>query len=236
MYGGSWDKTIIGWDAETREKVVTFEGHTDFVKSLLLVPCGKGTGYPEGLLLSGGSDKAIIIWDAATGKELKQLKGHTRAVGALALDPVESTPEVFIIYSGGSSRDLRKWRVPVGDVTSAQEIGEPIVEHDTNVHRIRFLGDDGDCWTASADFTARRLDVRDGKKKDGQRSDTVFRHADYVNDVLMDPTGRFAITACRDEDVKLWDIGVSQHLSILWKGLANPKTDGVALSHLCGAC
>lgn len=206
LYGASWDKTVICWDTETRQKLLTFTGHTDFIKSVLYIPCPASSGYPGGLLLSGSSDKSIIIYDAASGKEVKILKGHTRGIAALAVDPAASTAEEFVVYSGGSEREIRKWRIPVGDVKGAEEVGKPILEHETNIIKIGFLGEDWDCWTASADFTARRIDVR--SEKSGGRSDTVFRHADYVNDVLLGSKGQYAITACRDEDVRLWDIGV----------------------------
>jgi WD40 repeat protein len=209
IYGASWDKTVICWDTETRQILLTFMGHTDFVKSLLYIPSPTSSLYPGGLLLSGSSDKCIIVWDAATGKELNSLKGHTRAIGTLALDPIESTPEIFIVYAGGSEREIRKWMIPLADIRSAKEADEPILEHDTSVIKIRFQGDDWDCWTASADFTARRIDVRDTGKNCGQKTDTIFRHGDYVNDVVLDSRGQYAITGCRDEDVRVWDIGVT---------------------------
>lgn len=199
---------MICWDTDTRKPLLTFKGHTDFIKGLLYIPCPKSSPYPGGILLSGSSDKSIIVWDATTGKELTILKGHTRAIGTFAVDPVESTGDVFVVYAGGSEREIRKWTIPLADIAGAREAEEPILEHETSVIKIRFQGDDGDCWTASADFTARRIDVRDVTKKSGKMTDTVFKHADYVNDVVVEPMGRYAITACRDEDVRLWDIGV----------------------------
>ncbi|RPA99971.1 WD40 repeat-like protein [Choiromyces venosus 120613-1] len=208
LFTGSWDKTINAYSTETRQKLRTFVGHSDFVKSLLFVPSPKHEG---GLLISGSSDASIIIWGAGTGQRLNTLKGHNRAVGALAIDPVASDSETAIIYSGGSERDIKRWEIPYANVGAATESGETIMEHDTSVNMIRFQGEDADMWTASVDNTARRIDIRTEVKKNGtSRSDTVLKHPDYVNDVVVEPRGRWVITACRDEEVRVWDISTGE--------------------------
>jgi WD40 repeat protein len=185
----------------------TFTGHADFVKSLLYIPRGNKTG----LLLSGSSDANIIIWDAVTGERLATLRGHTRAVGTMAVDPVLSSEGEAVVLAGGSEREIRCWKIPLDRPGVAVESGERIVEFETSVHRLRFIGEDADCWGASADGTARRLEVRaDGEKKVGERSEMVLRHGDYVNDVVLAGAGgRWVVTACRDEEVRIWDAAVS---------------------------
>jgi len=213
LFTGSWDKTINAYSTETRQKLRTFVGHSDFVKSLLFVPSPKHEG---GLLFSGSSDASIIIWDVGTGQRLNTLKGHKRAVGTLAVDPVTSNSEAAIIYSSGSERDIKRWEIPYANVGAATESRETIMEHDTSVNMIRFQGEDADMWTASADNTARRIDIRTEVKKNGTSwSDVVLKHPDYVNDVVVEPRGRWVITACRDEEVRVWDISVGSSLPSL---------------------
>jgi len=202
IFGGAWEKKIIAWDVRTRRVVATFTGHADFVKSVLYLPVAGG------LLLSGSSDANIIVWSATTGARLATLKGHTRAVGAMALDPVASSERELVVLAGGSERDIRRWRIPVDSPEAAGEDDVLIREFETSVHCIRFLGEDADCWAASADGSARRLDVR-AEKKDGHRTDTLLKHPDYVNDIAMAGNGRWVITACRDEEVRVWDVVVS---------------------------
>ena len=202
LFGGAWEKKIIAWDVRTRQVVATFTGHADFVKSLLYL------AVAGGLLLSGSSDANIIIWAATTGKRFATLKGHARAVGAMAADPVASCEEEIVVLAGGSERDIRRWRIPVADPAAAREDEVLIREFETSVHRIRFLGEDGDCWAASADGSARRLEVR-GERKEGERTDTMLKHPNYVNDVVMAGNGRWVVTACRDEEVRVWDVVVS---------------------------
>jgi len=131
-------------------------------------------------------------------------------VGTIALDPLLSDDNDAIVFAGGSERDIRRWRIPYKSPALAVEDAESILEHDTSVHAIRFLGEDADCWSASADGTARRMDVRAPAKerKEGWRTDTVLKHADYVNDVVMARNGKWVVTACRDEEVRLWDVSV----------------------------
>ncbi|KAK9897903.1 WD40 repeat-like protein [Cystobasidium minutum MCA 4210] len=56
---GSWDKSIRLWDVESAQCLsINHQAHTDFVKSLLVIP-------ELNILLSGGSDKDLRIWDLA---------------------------------------------------------------------------------------------------------------------------------------------------------------------------
>ncbi|KAI5787061.1 WD40-repeat-containing domain protein [Geopyxis carbonaria] len=210
LFSGGWDKTIICWNVETCEQTHRFIGHSDFVKSIIFIPCPPSSSTPGGILLSGSSDTCIIIWNAISGERLHVLRGHTRAVSTFAIDPVASTEKQVIVYTAGSEREIRTWRVPLLDVTESEEASESIIEHETSVHKLSFQGEDGDLWSASADNTARRIDVRSVGKKPGTRTDTLLQHSDYVNDVLVDRTGRYVITACRDENVRIWDIATGE--------------------------
>lgn len=174
-----------------------FEGHADFVKTLLWVGLPGGGAW----LLSGSADKSIVVWNAETGEKLATLKGHTRAVGTLAVDPVLSDDVNAVLFSGGSEREVRRWTVPWAGPAAAVEAADTLGIHDTSVYKIAFLGEDADFWSSSADGTARRVDVRGTGE-----ADTVLKHGDYVNDVVMAGEGRWVCTACRDEDVRVWDV------------------------------
>ncbi|RPB15529.1 WD40 repeat-like protein [Morchella conica CCBAS932] len=213
LFAGSWDKTIISWSTATRKPLRTFAGHTDFVKSLLYL-----RNSTNGLLLSGASDAAIIIWDAVSGDRLFALSGHTRGVGVLVADPVLSTRVKARVYSAGSEPGMRCWEVPVeaAEVRGARGVGGVLVVHETSVNAVRFEGEEAEMWTASADMTAKRVDVR-GEEGKGEgegevvaRVDTVLEHPDYVNDIVVDPRGRWAVTACRDEEVRVWDVATGE--------------------------
>ncbi|KAK6351116.1 hypothetical protein TWF718_004287 [Orbilia javanica] len=207
LYTGSWDKTINAFSTQDKAVLKTFKGHNDFIKALLytdIIPS-------KPMLISASSDTSIIIWNPETTERLHVLKSHPRGVQALAIDPVESTPEKVVFYSAGSKQEIKKWSVTTTKVTEECEI----IQHETGVNSLRFLGEEGeqDLWTASSDMTVKRFErsaLGNLKGGGGVDPDTEIWHKDFVNDVAMDIGGRWVITACSDEEVRVWDAGTSK--------------------------
>ncbi|KAK7514847.1 WD domain-containing protein [Phyllosticta citriasiana] len=173
--------------------------HTDFVKTLLATSIG---GLD--VLVSGGSDAAIVVWDVAQRAPLYKLKGHARGVLALALDPAgyttrlaKQTPAVTVL-SAGSDREIRAWQLERGAGREIPDVA-PLVRHDTSVDALYFDADD-DLWTASADRSAKCL-----SRARAWQPDTTLAHPDFVRDVVVDEAGGWVVTACRDEDVRVWE-------------------------------
>jgi len=201
MYSGCWDKNIYSTDFETG-KSETLSGHADFVKCLLTTTL---SGKP--VLLSGSADATIIVWDLSTGKQLHKLKGHVKAVQNLAIDPLSlpsgsnQSADEFVLFSASSDREIRRWHI---SLSSAHELPEsvekPIRPHETSIWALRF-DSDGDLWTASADKTAKHL-----VRSRNWEADTTLQHSDYVGDVLPFEDLGLVVTACRDEEVRVWDI------------------------------
>ncbi|KAJ9630756.1 hypothetical protein H2203_001280 [Taxawa tesnikishii (nom. ined.)] len=196
LFAGCWDKTIHSWSLSTRQPLRRYtNGHTDFVKCVLSFSL-KGTSY----LISGGADANIIVWNVASGAKLHVLKGHIRGILDLAIDPYSSSSEEIVLFSASSDREIRSWKIMQ---TSAQEIAAPILAHATSVNKLRFEGDvnsEGDLWTASADKTAAHL-----VRSRNWESDTTLQHPDFVRDVVFSPQDNFVVTACRDEEVRVWN-------------------------------
>ncbi|ATY60963.1 WD repeat-containing [Cordyceps militaris] len=206
LFAGCWDKDIWSWDVATAQPQRKFSGHSDFVKTVL---CGTLAGTP--ILFSGGADKKIMVWDATTGRRLHTLQDPATtmlAVQHLALDPVLSTPDELILVSASSDPSIRRWRITPASATQLAEAyhGRPdadrptVQEHETSVYRLAFdaTDDDADLWTASADGTAKCL----SRARQFETQDALA-HGDYVRAVAV--TSRWAVTAGRDEDVKVWD-------------------------------
>lgn len=198
VFAGCWDKSIWSWHTATRAARRKYTAHTDFVKTVRCVRIGA-----DDLLISAGADACIIVWNAATGAKLHTLKGHTRGVQDLRVDPVTDAPEALAvtIFSAGSDREIRRWRV--GGALAGEIDGSlPIIAHETSVYRLLFDADD-DLWTASADGTVKCL-VRDR----GWTAETTLTHPDFVRDVVVDERGGWVVTACRDEEVRVWNRAV----------------------------
>lgn len=103
----------------------------------------------------------------------------------------------FTVFSASSDREIRRWHI---SLSSAHELEDPILTHETSIYKLRF-DSDGDLWTASADKTAKHL-IRD---RDWE-SDTTLQHPDFVRDVLPFEELGLVVTACRDEEVRVWEI------------------------------
>ncbi|PVI03938.1 WD40 repeat-like protein [Periconia macrospinosa] len=203
LFAGCWDKTIWTWSISTGKPSRRLQGHSDFVKTLLLITLRDG----KEMLVSGSADATIIVWDAASGAQLHKLKGHTRGVLTLALDDLSHDPrtaDTAVVFSAGSDREIRRWEIGLAHAAELTDddpssSSSPIIRHETNIDAL-FFDSDGDLWTASADRTAKALSR--ARKWD---EDSSFEHPDYVRDVVVDDEGGWVVTACRDEHVRVWD-------------------------------
>ena len=183
---------------------MTFSGHTDFVKAILTFDVGVTS-----ILVSASADASIIVWDAAAGSKLHQLKGHARGVQALAIESL--TREYATIVSGDSSREIRRWyispessyEIPTASASMEQTAGpiDPLLAHDTSIYALTFDAD-GDMWTASADKTAKCL-----SRNNAFKADTTLQHPDFVRSIAIYESGGLVVTACRDENVRIWQKG-----------------------------
>ncbi|KAK4550610.1 hypothetical protein LTR36_000189 [Oleoguttula mirabilis] len=206
LYAGCWDKYIYSTPLSRSPSTVKqrLAGHTDFVKCLAATSLN---GQPILLSGGGGADAVIIVWDLGTGKQLHKLRGHTKALQDFAIDPF-SLPEgsaepkdSFVLYTASSDPEIRCWHISWDSAYELPEsLDKPILAHDTSVYRLRF-DSEGDLWTASADKTVKHL-VR---SRDWE-ADTVLQHPDFVRDVVVAEQLGLVVTACRDEEVRVWDI------------------------------
>ena len=196
LYAGCWDKTIWSWDIKTCTPGTKFKGHLDFVKTILFIALPDGTG----IIISGGAEGDIIFWDPSTGSRIHLLKAQYRAIEHLLTDPY-SEPKTPTIFIATSNKEILKITLPstIADLKSTRISDANIAVHETSVYRLYF-DSDGDLWTASADKTAKRL-LRD----ESWRVDTTLQHPDFVRDIVVHDRYGWVVTACRDEEVRVWN-------------------------------
>ncbi|KAF4187520.1 hypothetical protein CNMCM7927_003993 [Aspergillus lentulus] len=199
LFAGCWDKTIWSWDVASGQPQHRYEGHTDFVRSVI-----SSSLRGQDLLISGGADAQILVFDIASRKRLYTLKGHAKGVQDLIMDPTSLDPESksLVVFSAGSDREIRCFDITSGsqDLTAM----DPLLPHDTSVYKL-FFDNDGDLWTASADKTAKCL-----VREDGWKANLTLSHPDFVRDVVVYEQGGWVITACRDEEVRVWNRSTGQ--------------------------
>ena len=207
LYAGSWDKSIwqfpLGFQNGQAVQTVpptSFAAHTDFVKCIAI----SSTPDKQPVLISGGADGDIRFW-TPDGKSLGSIRPQRRGIEYIVSDPYALVGQPVIFFST-SQRDIYQFDMP-----NAAEIGrntipiKPLPQaHETSVYKLQF-DSDGDLWTASADKTCKRL-----VRENGWVADTTLQHPDFVKDVVTHDEYGLVLTACRDEEIRVWDKATSQ--------------------------
>jgi WD40 repeat protein len=197
LYAGCWDKLIWSWNVATGALISKYQGHTDFVKSILFLRTSTG----QDVLVSGGAEGDILIWNPENGQRLGVLKGRRGAIQDLAVDPLQEDLRLFAAFSDPG---IRHCTLPdLGDVRNLT-FSTPISIHETSVYRLHF-DSDGDLWTASADNTAKHL-----VRAEDWKADTTLTHPDFVRDIVVHERYGWIITACRDEEVRVWNLATGK--------------------------
>ena len=188
------------WDIASKKPVRRYECHTDFVRSVISTRV-----HGQDLLISGGADAKVLVFNIGTGQKLQTLSGHVKGIQDLTIDPLSATADKFTLFSAGSDPEIRLFDVASddsGSVVAQSDVKEVLLAHDTSVYKV-FFDADADLWTASADKTAKCL-VRD----DAWKANLTLEHPDFVRDVVVHEQGGWVITACRDEEVRVWNRSV----------------------------
>lgn len=204
IFAGCWDKSI--WSYTFRFAEATFEGrtvaeqnsfaaHQDFVKCLVVAP----TPDKQNILISGGTDGDVRLW-TLDGQPLGAIKPNSRGIECLAVDPL-SSPDAPVVFFCTSKQDVFSFTTPeLSQIRNVQlQPSGPVVVHETGVYKLHF-DEDGDLWTASADKTAKHL-----SRNHGWNVDMTLQHPDFVRDVVTHDRYGWVITACRDEEIRVWN-------------------------------
>eukprot|EP01040_Poterioochromonas_malhamensis_P002594 gene2594-2760_t len=96
---GHYDFLVRLWCLETKQLILTLEGHSDYVGSVAI---WRG---PQPIVISGSSDGTIKAWDIESGALIATGEGHTRDAWAVA---VTHGPKPMIV-SGSFDRTVRVW-------------------------------------------------------------------------------------------------------------------------------
>ena len=97
LASGSGNKTILIWDIESGAVIHKLEGHTDHVRSLILM-------NDVLTLASASKDETIKLWDIESGKLINTIRGHTDNVTSVAL------LEDGRLVSGSEDKSIIIWK------------------------------------------------------------------------------------------------------------------------------
>ncbi len=142
-------------------------------------------------MLSGSEGGDALLWDVATGNVLHKLVGHRSEVTAVAI-----SPDGKLLFTGDAVGRGRIW-----DATTGRQL-HLLTGHSRKITAAHFLASGKRVLTASTDNSVGQWDIASGKELPAQ----VLKHPDGVTAMTTSWEGRFAITACADKHIRLWNL------------------------------
>lgn len=155
MISGSWDKTIRIWNTEDKTLISTTEAHSDFVKTLVVVPS-------LDLLISGGSDKIVRLWDLTSARDGKPLTNvgsiasHTRPIECL--HAAANSDSTVLLYTADTMGIIRVWELRKTKAEPSHwrsTLKREFTHHRTGVNDIHVAPEY--MWTASTDESVQMI-------------------------------------------------------------------------------
>ncbi len=91
------------WDIGSRQCLHTFEGHSNWVRSVTFSLDGN-------MLASGSDDWTVKLWDIGSRQCLHTFEGHSSGVLSVAF-----TPDSIMLASGSADETIKLWDVETGE-------------------------------------------------------------------------------------------------------------------------
>ncbi|GCE21360.1 eIF2A-related protein [Dictyobacter kobayashii] len=99
---GSWNHSVMVWDARTGEVITTYNGHSEPVDSVAWSPNGQ-------FIASGSWDHTVQVWQAFTGRLIHTYTGHSSEISSVAW-----SPDGQRIASGSWDHTVQIWQAFTG--------------------------------------------------------------------------------------------------------------------------
>ena len=192
LAAGTANGEIWVWHATSGIALRTYQGHTDWIRSVTFSPDGK-------IIASGSDDQSIRLWDLSTGQCLKTLLGHTNWVYSVAFSPDGKT-----VASGSDDQSIRLWDLSTGQCLMT------LLSHTNRLYSVAFSPDGKTVASGSDDQSIRLWDL-----STGQCLKTLLGHTHWIWSVAFNPDGKTVASGSDDQTVRLWDVSTGQCLKTL---------------------
>ena len=176
------------WDAATRTRICTLEGHTSYVNCVVALP--------GDLVATGSHDKTVRIHAAASGALVVALQGHAHFVYALAALPGGR------LASASGDRTVRLW-----DLSSRACV--QVLQHACRVLALAAL-EDGRLASGGADAAVQLW----GGAACSQRQARLAGHTGPVRALAALPQGLLA-SGSDDASVRVWSVQAGACVAVL---------------------
>lgn len=189
------EHVIQVWDVQSRQRVWSFDGHQDWIRSLAFSPDGS-------TLASGSADTTIKLWDTRNGTLLRSLEGHTDMVNQVCF-----SPDGTLLASTSRDGSVRLWDTSRGTVFHTLPFFEPTTD----------TGNGATFWTTglafSPDGTLLVAGSTDGSVRvlsvlDSSLVQTFVQHAGslvVMRGIAFSPDGKTLASLSLDGRGYLWD-------------------------------
>ena len=194
VVSGHTDGKLRLWDADTRARIATLDGHSARVSSVSFSSDGA-------LLASGSWDRTVRLWDVKVHEPSGTLDGHSSGVTSVSFSPVGS-----LLAAGTWDGTVQLW-----DVVTQEKI-EALNAHDSNVSSVSFAPAGAYFATGSLDKTVKIWDVRTRNL-----IETLERHDSLIEALSFSPDGEILASGSY-RTIKLWETGTWEPIGVLEGG------------------
>jgi WD40 repeat protein len=181
------------WYRLTHRELLTFRGHTGWVKAACFSPDGKR-------VVSGGQDGLLRFWDVATGQEFCTLKGDGHPIRSLCFSPDGK----WIVSASGEGTGVGT--VWVWDVATGKEL-HPLKGHSQRVTCVTFSPDSKRIASVDSYGTVKVWDPVTGK------ATLSFKGHQFgpVASICFSPDCK-RIACGAHGSIRIWDAATAQEL------------------------
>lgn len=180
------------WQLADQQRLLTLQGHTNWVRKIAFSPNGK-------MLASASEDSTVKVWDLTSGKCLHTLSEHTDSLHSIAFSPNGS-----MLASGSRDLTIRIWQVSEGSCLKI------LPGHIGGIISIDFSPDGKRLVSSGFDNLIKIWDV-----ETGECLDTITEHEHWVGSTRFSPNGAFLVSGSCDRTVRIWNAENYQCLAIL---------------------
>ncbi|GAB4375160.1 MAG: NB-ARC domain-containing protein [Elainellaceae cyanobacterium] len=189
---GDSNGSINVWRVADGQSLTTYQGHTDWIRSLTFSPDGA-------MLASGSEDQTIRLWDVKEHQCLHVLQGHTNRVRSVTF-----SPDGAILASGSEDQTIRLWNV------KEHQCLHVLQGHTNRVWSVAFSPDGAMLASGSDDQTIRLWDV-----KEHQCLHVLQGHTNWIRSLAFSPDGAILASGSEGQTIRLWDVKEHRCLHVL---------------------
>ena len=253
------DKLVIVWDFERRERLATFNDHSDWVAAVAFSPDGKR-------FATAGYDRTVIVWDAVKLRKETVLRGHQGKITAVAFSPDGQVlvsadvvqPVTFLWRVGTWERfaqiplgagEIQSFLFPEGSSRMIYHHGaQPLNTWDVSTGR-PLVNQFDPAWDSQNAALSPDVSQLVGVTGEGEVIFADYKghrmlsrekaHQDNGRAVAFSPDGRLVATGA--ENIILWDaftrrkITTIDYPSIIWTATFSPDGHWLVTTHGDGA-